>query len=123
MQKNYKKWFVTDENDVNDTLCPGLLKIEYHQGSGDYIGLTPKTYICLDYKGEKKCGQKGIPKSQQIQKDQFLQALYDNDDFTCETQSLLPKVSLITNYDYKLFLETKNVASDCKEKNFKQQIL
>ena len=92
--KNYKTWFVTDEHDINDTLKPGKLKIEYNQGSGDYIALTPKTYICVDSHGDKKCGQKGIPKTQEIRKDQFLDALYGNENFFCETQSLLPKVNI-----------------------------
>ena len=90
--QNYKSWFVTDETNIDDTLQPGKLKIEFNQASGDYIGLTPKTYMCLDSHGEKKVGQKGIPRSQQIKFDQFLDALYENKQFSCETHSLLAKV-------------------------------
>ena len=107
--KNYKTWFVTDEHDVDDTLQPGKLKIEFSQASGNYIGLTPKTYMCLDLNGAKKAGQKGIPRTAQIHFQQFSESLYDNKQFSCETHSLQTKVFFFFYLFLIIFLETKNV--------------
>ena len=46
----------------------------------------------MDSQARKKMGQKGIPHSQQIQFEQFLDALYENKQFLCETHSLMTKV-------------------------------
>ena len=46
----------------------------------------------MDSQARKKMGQKGIPHSKQIQFEQFLDALYENKQFSCETHSLMTKV-------------------------------
>ena len=87
-----------DENSVDDTLCPGKLKVEFEHSSGDYVALAPKTYCCLDTdSGAIKKGQKGIPRHKKIEMNQFLEALYDEKQFSSESQSLLVKVFFFMN--------------------------
>ena len=78
---------------MDDTLCPGKLKIEYEHATGNFVGLSPKTYMCLDTEsGAMKKGQKGIPRHEKIEMDQFLEALYSEKEFSSNSQSLLVKV-------------------------------
>ena len=87
---------MTDANSIDDTLCPGRLKIEYEQNTGDYVALAPKTYMCSDGSGRAgatKKGQKGIPRHENIELDKFLSSLYENTRFSSQCQSLQLKVS------------------------------
>ena len=43
--KIYPAWFVTDDNDINQTRCPGLLKKEFHIKNGSFVGLSPKVFF------------------------------------------------------------------------------
>ena len=61
----------------------------------------------MDLHGAKKMGQKGIPRTQQIRFDQFLDSLYDNKQFSCETHSLQAKVNFRIKRDKKILRNEK----------------
>ena len=75
-------------------LC--LCLVEYCQTSGDFIALSPKTYIAQDDQGYAKQSQKGVPSHTKSSLDEYFACLYDNKIVQVDTCQLMMKKNKMT---------------------------
>ena len=104
-EAQWKKWFVTTD-EVEDQRFPGKLKgetllVDYNNpkfseefsfSRGTFVALAPKTYLAHNSdpnaKEKVKCGTKGIPHSERITIDKFLDKLYNHTSHSVTLRSL-----------------------------------
>ena len=90
-EMHWKSWFVVTDS-VEDERFPGKLKFEFGFTRGQFVALAPKTYMA--YNADKSCdesvklGTKGIPHSEQIDIEAFIDKLYAHGDHTVKLRSL-----------------------------------
>ena len=70
--------------------------VEFCQTSGDFVALSPKSYIAVDGQGKTKQSQKGVSSRTQSGLDQYLDCLYRNELITVETCQLIMKQNRMT---------------------------
>ena len=72
--------------------------VEYCQTSGNFIALSPKTYIAQDDHGQVKQSQKGVPNRTKSSFEDYIACLYKNKFVQVDTCQLLMKKNKMTRY-------------------------
>ena len=96
------QWFPrndTEENIAHDLRTPGLFKKEW---SGDgFIGLASKTYFCFknDDTSKNKCSSKGINKSINLSKSQFMNVLKTKEASSHRNKGFIMKDKFMYTYE------------------------
>ena len=73
-----------------------MILVEFIQLSGNYVALSPKSYIAKDDQGNIKQSQKGVTSRSQSSMEEYLNCLYNNETVIVDTCQLLMKKNKMT---------------------------
>lgn len=73
-----------------------IVLVEFIQTSGNFVALSPKSYIAQDDQGNIKQSQKGVVGRSQSSMEEYLDCLYNNKTVLVDTCQLLMKKNKMT---------------------------